>query len=206
MNHNVLLPLPPVERIRELFYYEDGCLYYKESRGNRRAGDEAGCYNKEGYRSVSVDGKRYQSHRIIWKYHNGVDPSGEIDHDNNNPSDNRIENLIDCTHAENMSNNAEAQEWGGSITEIRNGSVYLSSRGLERKRQRGRDNGAVPYVDRFYYLFIRNKVVRVSAVLLTAWCKQNGYDRRTINRLCNEEVPYHKDIYRAERRDKDRQR
>ena len=40
--------------------------------------------------------------KIVWKYHYGVEPQGVIDHINNDPTDNRIENLQDITQKQNL--------------------------------------------------------------------------------------------------------
>lgn len=60
--------------------------------------------NKRGYRVGSIFKKRYQAHRIIWLMYHGELPNHEIDHINGIRTDNRIENLRDVTHKENMKN------------------------------------------------------------------------------------------------------
>lgn len=70
----------------------------------RFAGKEAFSIGREGYRSGTILGKRLQSHRVIWAMHYGEWPKGEIDHINGVNDDNRISNLRDVTHLENMRN------------------------------------------------------------------------------------------------------
>ena len=92
-----LIPLPSVELLRETFDYEEGVLIRKRT-GHRCAtlkGDT-------GYMVVYVDGKQYSSHRVVWKWHHGVDPQHTIDHINGDRADNRIENLQDIPMAENV--------------------------------------------------------------------------------------------------------
>jgi hypothetical protein len=91
----------------ELFRYEDGNLYHKNSMGNQvKEGDLVGCVDKStGYVRASVKNKRYYVHRIIWEMYNGTMPEGmQIDHISGIRSDNRIENLRVVTHTINMRN------------------------------------------------------------------------------------------------------
>ena len=48
--------------------------------------------------------KSYYAHLIAWLIYYGEWPKNEIDHINQDPTDNRIENLRDVTHAENNKN------------------------------------------------------------------------------------------------------
>lgn len=55
-----------------------------------------------GYSTIQY--KKVLAHRVIWKMVHGVDPSGEIDHINGCPWDNRLSNLRDVAHVENGRN------------------------------------------------------------------------------------------------------
>lgn len=95
-------PLPTQERLRALFVYQDGKLFWKVSPNSRApAGSEAGCVGTFGYRQVRVDKICYKTHRLIWKLHKGTDPGPHLDHINGDPTDNRIENLQQITNREN---------------------------------------------------------------------------------------------------------
>jgi hypothetical protein len=48
--------------------------------------------------------KDYYTHRIAWLIYYGEWPKNQIDHINQDPTDNRIENLRDVTNAENSKN------------------------------------------------------------------------------------------------------
>ena len=51
-----------------------------------------------------LDGRSMYVHRVVWLYHNGKLPEGEIDHINHDSSDNRIENLREVNHLDNLRN------------------------------------------------------------------------------------------------------
>lgn len=59
---------------------------------------------KTGYRNISLFGKTYLEHQLIWFICNGVWPSGQIDHINQIRDDNRIDNLRDVSKADNARN------------------------------------------------------------------------------------------------------
>jgi HNH endonuclease len=44
----------------------------------------------------------HYEHRLAWLYVHGEHPTGDIDHDNGNPADNRIANLNHCPQPENI--------------------------------------------------------------------------------------------------------
>lgn len=109
--------------IRSLFEYKDGHLFWKNSVSNVESGSRAGTVCDDGYIRISINKKKYREHRLIWAMFNGK-IAGEIDHKNRNRSDNRIENLRDVSHSDNILNSnfytGETGERGISI----NGSGY----------------------------------------------------------------------------------
>lgn len=92
------------ERIKTLFDYDYGCLYWKIKRPHIKVGDRAGYTQSKGYRAIKIDGKSYKEHHLIWLYHTGSLPKEQIDHINQIKDDNRIENLRECSNAENHQN------------------------------------------------------------------------------------------------------
>lgn len=83
------------------FRYEDGNLIRLSD--NKIAGTIS---KTDGYVYIRVHGvvNRFVAHRLIWLYHHGEWPKEFIDHIDRNPSNNRIENLRECTQQENMQN------------------------------------------------------------------------------------------------------
>ena len=77
-------------------------LVTKSSHGP--AGSVAGTINKDGYRRVRVDGKRYMAHRLAWFLVRGEWPRGQLDHINGSRDDNRIVNLREVTVSQNQTN------------------------------------------------------------------------------------------------------
>lgn len=85
------------EICHELFYQKEGSLYRKSN--DKRAGGDA-----NGYRQLTINKKRYYEHRLVYLMNHGHMPKHEIDHINGIKDDNRISNLVDVTHKENMQN------------------------------------------------------------------------------------------------------
>jgi hypothetical protein len=89
--------------LKTLFAYQDGKLFWKVDRCRARVGSEAGRTKSNGYCEVRVDGKLHGTHRLIFLMHKGYLPRF-VDHIDGNPSNNKIENLREASHAENMRN------------------------------------------------------------------------------------------------------
>lgn len=118
--------LPP-ETLRQLLNYEpETGLFFWRERGPewfqelryppdramkiwnaKNAGKRAFCTNNTGgYLKGRLLGVDFLAHRVAWSIHFGENPSGEIDHINGNPADNRIANLRVCTRTQNLHNTA----------------------------------------------------------------------------------------------------
>lgn len=85
------LPLPAGTRYNNMF-------------NTKLAGTRAGYSNNLNYIKIGFDGAVYGAHRLAWLYVYGEHPKDCIDHINNDPSDNRIENLREATKGENTRN------------------------------------------------------------------------------------------------------
>lgn len=84
---------------------ETGVFTWKKVRKNQvNQGDIAGTPNSDGYINIGFSGKVIRAHRLAWMFVNGSWPINSIDHKNGKTSDNRIVNLRECLHKENMLN------------------------------------------------------------------------------------------------------
>lgn len=75
----------------------------------RNKGKPAGSLHKSGYYYVKIGGKQLAVHRVVYAKHHGVqlDSLREIDHINCVKTDNRVENLRECSRSENMMNTVQ---------------------------------------------------------------------------------------------------
>lgn len=95
------------DRLRELMSYDadTGEAVWLVDRGIRkRAGDSVAGATKRGYLVACIDYRRYQLHRLIWLYVHGVWPENQIDHIDQDPSNNRLENLREVDATANLRN------------------------------------------------------------------------------------------------------
>jgi hypothetical protein len=128
-------PLPSVERLNELFIYEDGKLIAKPTKGSRKKSQlEAGYTSARGYQQIRVDYKLYLRHRLIWKMLKGYDPD-IIDHINGIPGDDRIENLQNTTQRGNIQKSATVKQRRHKhpVGVHHNGSRYYATAVLDGK-------------------------------------------------------------------------
>jgi hypothetical protein len=80
-------------------------LIWTKSRGRAVRGKSAGNIGTGGYYRMSVNDKKYPSHRVIYALHNNVDPgSAHIDHIDGNVQNNTIGNLRLADRSGNCSN------------------------------------------------------------------------------------------------------
>ena len=93
------------DKLHQMFTYHDsGILIHRYTvKGGKQAGSTAGSPHNAGYRQITIDRKKYLIHRLVWLYHYGEMPT-QIDHINGNRSDNRIENLRECSYSQNHGN------------------------------------------------------------------------------------------------------
>jgi HNH endonuclease len=104
--------------VRELFEYdpETGVLTWRRrDRGQfesyhacnayvRYEGESAGSLSDEGYLKVTIFGRHYKAHRVIFLWMTGRWPDPEVDHENHNRADNRWVNLVETTQSQNLRN------------------------------------------------------------------------------------------------------
>lgn len=95
------------ERVKELFRYDNGVLYWRKKGRGRKACLTAGARSGCGavHIEIKIDGvkKIYKRYSLVFLYHFGRMPK-MLDHINRKRDDDRIENLRECEHWQNSSN------------------------------------------------------------------------------------------------------
>jgi hypothetical protein len=95
------------KELLETFEYRDGNLFWRiKPRKGVAIGTRAGYAgaNNGQYWIIGFKERTYLAHRLIWFYHTGRWPRDQIDHQDGNPRNNRIQNLRECSDAENKQN------------------------------------------------------------------------------------------------------
>lgn len=95
--------------LRDAFSYDPETgrivrLWIPTRWGGKRAGAEGGRLRYDGYRTFRYVGTFLSGHILAWVLHYGVWPVGKVDHIDGDTSNTRINNLRECSHAENTRN------------------------------------------------------------------------------------------------------
>lgn len=101
------MPVLTFERASELIDYDPftGIMKSKIDRATLKIGDVIGSINsKTGYLRASIDGKEYYQHRLAFLLITGKWPTKEIDHIDENKTNNSWNNLREATRSQNESN------------------------------------------------------------------------------------------------------
>jgi len=106
------------ERVRDLLFYKDGSLFWRVHRSGVRFGSMAGTRHSGGYLNVTVDGKLYKAHRLVFLYHHGYLPENEVDHIDRNRSNNKIENLREVSKSCNSRNSTQQNSTSSGVKGI----------------------------------------------------------------------------------------
>jgi hypothetical protein len=90
---------------------DDGVLRWRNpvKHSSQKPGDPAGRLTQYGYINVSIGGRAYMAHRIIWLMVTKSWPKGQIDHKDGIRNNNRWDNLRDVSAAVNQQNRRKAQ-------------------------------------------------------------------------------------------------
>jgi hypothetical protein len=94
-----------LEELRNYFRYDPDTGFIYERKAGKKLGTKGGnsyimITRKDSSRNIE---KKVTAHTLVWYLHYGVKPRGKIDHKNEIKIDNRINNLEDVTHRENIS-------------------------------------------------------------------------------------------------------
>ena len=94
------------DRVQELLDYDPatGEFYHRVNHRRARFGAVAGHIRPDGYVVLSVDHRLYSAHRLAWLHVHGYLPENQIDHIDQDPSNNRIENLREVSQSCNLRN------------------------------------------------------------------------------------------------------
>jgi len=101
------------DTIIDLFEYRDNNLYWKKQPRSVDMSKPAGTINDQGYRRIVIKGKLYQAHRLIYQMFNkqwditDTSRDNSIDHRDNDPLNNSIDNLRVATSSQNKANSGE---------------------------------------------------------------------------------------------------
>ena len=93
----VMLPLPSQQYLRMMLHYDPATGALTWVRGRERG-------HKVVSLKVQLDGQKYATSRVIWKWMTSNDPLVLIDHEDNDNSNNKWSNLREATHAQNTFN------------------------------------------------------------------------------------------------------
>lgn len=92
------------DELKAMFEYRDGALFWRAARRNVAINKESGSSaHLQGYRIISIKNANYYAHRLIWKMFNNEE-HGFIDHIDQDPSNNKIENLRLISQSQNLHN------------------------------------------------------------------------------------------------------
>ena len=130
---------PTHEKVKQLFDYRDGNLYWKQRPlSDFKTSQGHGAFNAtlvgkkacgqiiDKYEKIKLNKKYYLTHRLIYIWHfNDLTETHEVDHIDNNPSNNDISNLRLANRKENISNTVLSSKNKSGIK----GVSFDSSRG-----------------------------------------------------------------------------
>lgn len=113
----------------------------------KRNGQIAGCIRAHGYIKIKIFYRHYEASNLAWLYVYGKFPNICIDHINNNPMDNRIENLREATLQQNQWNKGLQRN---NTTGFKGVSIDTSVANGKRYRARAKTNGKEKIIGYFY--------------------------------------------------------
>lgn len=126
------------ERLKQVLLYDEGQFVRLIKTANcSKVGEIVGSITGKGYHHISIDFKRYYTHRLVWLYFHGYMPS-IIDHINGDTLDNRIENLREVDKLGNAQNERKARVHNRSkllgVSWHKSSGKYQAKISVNRKR------------------------------------------------------------------------
>jgi len=126
------------EELKSLLTYnpETGIFHWLKKGTGRRPNLVAGTIRKDEYVHIAISRSQYYAHRLAWLYVYGKLPINEIDHINQNRSDNKISNLRDIAQAKNKKNKAlyKKNSTGMSGVYLEKFGTYAASITVDKKQ------------------------------------------------------------------------
>lgn len=127
--------------------------YLRPCLNSRYYNTVAGSVGKNGREFISIDNKKYYSHRLAWLYMTGAWPTKEIDHEDLNSLNNKWENLREATSSENAYNrknqiNNTSGHKGISFDKKNNkwrARIYVSKKCIHLGRFISREDAIIAY-------------------------------------------------------------
>lgn len=98
-----------IDRLRSSIKYTPSngeFIWLIQPNGRVPVGSVAGHARPDGYIQIGFEGHPFLAHQLAWLHTHGVLPRAEIDHIDGDRSNNRLHNLREATHIENMQNKA----------------------------------------------------------------------------------------------------
>jgi hypothetical protein len=151
----------PQELLEHLEYDEaspSGLIWIKSTNRSIKVGDIAGSKDKTtGYWGIKFRGKNYLCHRIIYKLHNKINiQHTEIDHEDKNPDNNKIENLRIATGNE--------QQWNQGIPKNNTSGI----KGVHLHKQANKWHAQIQKNGKHYYLGLFEDIKEAEKVVMKA--------------------------------------
>lgn len=105
------------EQVRAVLHYspETGVLTWRVDTGTAKALDTAGVVGDHGYVLVGLRRRVYRAHRLAWLWVHGRWPTGSLDHVDGDRQNNRLSNLREATHTQNLQNSKRAREMASGL-------------------------------------------------------------------------------------------
>lgn len=95
---------PPPDDIRQYYAYDAETGAFSRNGGTRMGGRPVGFRCPRGYLRLGFRRRQYLAHVLAWWFVHNQWPDLQVDHRNNDNTDNRIANLRLATASQNMAN------------------------------------------------------------------------------------------------------